>query len=430
MIKIDSSFFKNKKISCIINPINNDIKNYLKEKKQGDEIMKNKQLICCTLLSILMFGNLLAKKAFSDQKPEYFGDPNFIFDESKYDENYPDMKEWAKAGVKGGIPYRGTLPIIARITTKDNIQKAIDQANPTKPSVILLANGIYTITNSVKMKSKIILQGTDKNKTIINVNMRQKWKGWGRKKIGIYFRKVNYAGLENLTVRFDSGGIEPVDNKNYSDKWRKGMMNNDVKRDDFYVALVKFREATNCWVDDCMLLNSGTDPVITSGNDMHLTFRNNFVDRAHNKGAGGNGYFTMRGQYTLICGNTIKRLRHFAIEVGAKYCVVVNNKFEVDVNFHQRDKGHNLVEGNSIRIPEWHRHAATHSGWAVFAAGGSIHGATGPGNRMFNNTSDLRNSGPRFANPDTVYKTQGKSIRVHSTTPPKHGTLYAVKLDF
>ena len=41
------------------------------------------------------------------------GDPGWVFDASKYDDRVPAMREWAKAGVRGGIPT--TLPIRERL---------------------------------------------------------------------------------------------------------------------------------------------------------------------------------------------------------------------------------------------------------------------------------------------------------------------------
>ncbi|WP_158969931.1 hypothetical protein [Paraglaciecola sp. L3A3] len=359
-----------------------------------------------------------------------YGDPGWVFDEAKADPKYPDMVEWAKAGVRGGIPFRDTTPIVKTINPgTDNIQGAIDQVK--NGGVIILKSGAYTLNQPVYLKSNIILRGEtgDPKDVIININFRQTWQGWASKRYGLVLDDVNNAGIEDLTLFYLVPGLEPKDNDDYSDKWVQGVMNNDVDRDDLYVGLISLSGTTSdSWVDNCRLLEAGTDPILTGKNTKHLTFRNNFVDRAYNKGGRGNAYFDMRGQYILVTGNTIKRVRHLAIEMGAKYVVVYNNQLEVDVNFHQGDLGHNLVENNTIRIPEWHRHKGSHNGWAVFAAGNSgMHLAAGEGNKMFKNVSDLRNTGAKYADPNVVYTTVKYHIEAYSETPPLHNTLYAIK---
>ncbi|WP_076418155.1 hypothetical protein [Colwellia sp. UCD-KL20] len=368
----------------------------------------------------------LAKEQLTDIR---YGDPGLVFDESKVDPLYPDMVEWAKAGVRGGIPLRHSTPVAATISPgTDNIQETIDKV---KNGVVILKAGTYTLNSPVYLKSNIILRGETGNPkdVVININFRQKWEGWASKRYGIVMHDIKNAGVEDLTMFYLVPNLEPKDNDSYSDKWVQGVMNNDADRDDLYVGLIKMSGTTSdSWVDNCRLLESGTDPILTEKTTTHLTFRNNFVDRAYNKGGRGNAYFDMRGQYLLVTGNTIKRIRHLAIEMGAKYVVVYNNNLEVDVNFHQGDLGHNLVENNVIRIPEWHRHNASHNGWAVFAAGNaSIHSPAGNANMLYKNISDLRNTGPKYDNPNTVYTILKYSIGAYSEQAPLYGTLYAVK---
>ena len=363
---------------------------------------------------------------------EKIGDPGWVFDSSKADSNYPDMEKWASAGVRGGIPYRSSTPIKQTINTgTDNLQSAIDAVASSGGGVVLLRSGTYTITNPVNLKSNVTLRGETGNPkdVTINVTFRQKWEGWSSKRYGIVVTDASKAGIEDLTLFYYVPGLEPNNGASYTAPWSQGCMNNDVDRDDLYVGLVKFAGTTSdSWVDNCRLLESGTDPILTENSTKHLTFRGNLVDRAYNKGSRGTSYFDMRGQYILVTGNTCTRIRHVAIEQGAQYVVVYDNYFEVDVNFHSRDRGHNLVEKNTIRIPEWHRHSATHDGWEVFDAGNpGTHSPSGDGNRMLNNVTDLRDSGPRYGKPGVVYKTDKYEIATHSKTPPSGGTLYAIK---
>ena len=47
---------------------------------------------------------------------QQLGDAGWVLDESKYDNRFPEMREYAKAGVKGGIPYRDDTPIMLTLS--------------------------------------------------------------------------------------------------------------------------------------------------------------------------------------------------------------------------------------------------------------------------------------------------------------------------
>ena len=383
------------------------------------------------ILNLFFSGNAHSENVVNHPlKNTQLGDPGWVFDEARADPRYPDMVEWAKAGVRGGIPLRHTTPIVKTIRPgTDNIQAAID--NVKSAGVIILKAGTYILNSPVYLKSNIILRGETGNPkdVVININFRQKWEGWASKRYGLVMHDLKNAGIEDVTLFYLVPNLEPKDNTGYSDKWVQGVMNNDVDRDDLYVGLIKMSGTTSdSWVDNCRLLESGTDPILTEKTTTHLTFRDNFVDRAYNKGGRGNAYFDMRGQYILVTGNIIKRIRHLAIEMGAKYVVVTNNHIEVDVNFHQGDLGHNLVENNTIRVPEWHRADANHNNWKVFATGNSRqHQPASSENMLYKNITDLRGEGAKYSDPNVVYAVLKYSIGAYSEKPPIHGTFYAIK---
>ncbi|MCI2285386.1 hypothetical protein L3081_20860 [Colwellia sp. MSW7] len=123
-----------------------------------------------------------------------YGDPGLVLDESKVDPRYPDIVEWAKAGVRGGIPFRETTPIVKTIKPgTDNIQGAIDQVK--NGGVIILKSGTYTLNQPVYLKSNIILRGEtgDPKDVVININFRQKWEGWASKRYGLVMHDVKNA---------------------------------------------------------------------------------------------------------------------------------------------------------------------------------------------------------------------------------------------
>jgi hypothetical protein len=239
----------------------------------------------------------------------------------------------------------------------------------------------------------------------------------------IRMKSIERAGLEDLTISFQVQGHEPIDRQGLTDGGYCGdcFQNDPHGLDDLYIQLVVIADSQNCWVDNCSIYSSGTEPVVLAGS--HNTVRNCLIDRAFNKGGGGNGYFDLRGDYNLAVGNTVRRIRHFAIQQGAKFNVVYRNRLEVDVNFHNKDDGHNLVEGNEILLPTWHT-------WNIFSTGGAKYGHQPPGekNMLYNNQTNYRNQGPRFAGGDVVYTFTGFGDPVDSgVKPPKRRTFYPLK---
>ena len=105
--------------------------------------------------------------------------------------------------------------------------------------------------------------------------------------------------------------------------------------------------------------------VITIQEGTHITIRNTRIQGAFQKGGQGNGYgINCYGDHVLMVECTVKKVRHWAIQQGAKYCVVYNCHSEVDMNFHQGDKGLNLIENCKIHIP-------FHHSWDCYQTGAS-----------------------------------------------------------
>ena len=76
------------------------------------------------------------------------GDPGVVFDESKFDDkNYPQMREWKKAGVIGGIPFISDTPLRKTIdaTNSAGLNTAINDVASQGGGQLKLNDGIYTI---------------------------------------------------------------------------------------------------------------------------------------------------------------------------------------------------------------------------------------------------------------------------------------------
>ncbi len=374
-------------------------------------------------LVIFLFLNL-----FIFVNAQQIGDQGMTFDNSKFDNAYPFMREWQKAGVEGGIPYRSNVSVQRQIspTNSDGIQRAIDALNTSgNPSVIFLKNGTYTIDKPIKMKSNVILRGENKNEVLLRVVLRS---DGNRSRTALEFRNVSRSALEDLSFEY----IPPKSITLYDDRnvplnqfcGDRCFGNNPAGERNMYVSFLKMDRGTkNCWVDNCNFKNSGTDPFEISAN--HNTFRKNFIDACFNKGGGGNGYYDIKGDYNLIVNEKVRRIRHFAIQNGAKYNVVIACDFEVDVNFHNGDDGFNLIEGNTIKSERWRS-------WGAFASGGARFGHDKPGNNniVFNNVTSGRGSSADFSSSSKVFVfDQYKEPRLLNNNPPRGNTFYPFVLN-
>lgn len=309
--------------------------------------------------------------------------------------NYPEISEFLKAGVVGGIP--NSLQIATTLDTGADIQSAINTTSQNGGGIVLLNPGTYPITSTLYLKKNVVLKGANQQSVILESTIRSTWSQG--KKNTVEFNNVTNAGIENLTILYKVDGIDPVDRLNWKDGgWCGDCFGNDPQgQNNLYVRQISINSnSSNCWVDGCKILKSGTDPILLAGS--HNTLQNNFIDRCYNKGGGGNGYYDVRGSYNLIKKDTIKRLRHFAIQQGAKYNVVLNCYIEGDVNFHNKDAGNNLLENNKIFLPTWH-------GWDIFGTGGAQYGhkPPGPKNILFNNITNYKNREVRYAKTDVIY---------------------------
>lgn len=340
-----------------------------------------------------------------------YGDRGWAFDTEQYDARFPDMWHWAQAGVQGGIPNKGDFPVRDTLEPGDDLQEALDRAVEQGGGVVLLKSGIYPIHETLEMRDSVILRGVDRSGVILSNQLRGPFFSNPFDNIsGIRFRKVVWAGLENLTVRYQAVSFPPVDYAYFDYPWQKQTFRNDPQGDrQLYVTHVTFDHARNSWIRNCQILNAGTDPILVLESE-HISITQSRVEGAYNKGGRGNGYFNVEqnSRYVLIAEDTVRAIRHFAIQSGAKYNAVVGNYFEVDVNFHNGDGGHNLVEGNIIRIPEWHS-------WHCFSRGvPKHHRPPGPGNLLFNNYTQYKTFIPGKRERITEY---GDSIIYTSIEP-------------
>lgn len=297
-----------------------------------------RKVVACLLFGIALLSACLAWFAPAPVPTVNVADPEVLFDSDKLDPQFPDMSHWARAGVQNGIPHREDTPIVKELSPGNDLQTAINAvAAQNKRGVILLSAGRHPITQRLDLKSNVILRGTDRTSTILENRLRSHVRN-DTDIVGICFRGATNAGLEELTITHPV--VEAINPVVYEGKYE----NNINGIDDLLVGHLNILKSVDCWVDGCQFLFAGTDPIIVD-NSVHITLRGNLVKGSFNKGGDGNGYYEIRrSQYVLCASERVIGIRHFSIQEKARYNVVLDSYFEVDVNFHGLDGGHNLIE--------------------------------------------------------------------------------------
>ncbi len=268
---------------------------------------------------------LFAGSALSAAEVVRIGDPGSVFDPSRYDAAYPNSKEWAKAGVQGGVPFRTQTPVVARVEPGGNIQAAINSVGGS-PGVVLLARGVHPITQRIELRDNVILRGEDRDETIVSYDIGSA--GRGGLGLCILMRKIERAGLEDLTLQH--ARVAELDHDKYHEsytnhpEWASGDN-----------ATVEINKARNCWVQHCKIIWNVNRPVRVWAGSSHITLRDNIVDYAVQRGGQGSSYYEVVGAtYVLMYNEKVSRIRHVCLDGTIDYCVLTHCHLEVDVNWH------------------------------------------------------------------------------------------------
>lgn len=337
------------------------------------------------------------------------GDPNWQYDATKNDPNFPEIQYWKEAGVEGGVPCKESIPKINTKYVNSDFQVKIDntyneiESSGLSYGYLLLKNGVHYIDNPIKLRSGVVIRGENQAQTQLIVRIKNNYNDGTRRVWAFDFENVINSGIENLTIKFevkDNDGTEyqPLDRNNYDepnfDTYWPFNNNMKVKRispdfmnpivdENLFVGFIRFSDGTkNSWAQDLNLIESGTHPIWISPDSSHITLRGNDIYRCYNKGVNGNCYYGINGDYNLITNERVRKIRHVAIQEGAEYNVVFKNDFEVDINFHNGDHGNNLIERNKIKLPYVHK-------WPTLSTGEQDkHLAPGINNIIYKNTTD------------------------------------------
>jgi hypothetical protein len=228
------------------------------------------------------------------------GDPGSQFDPTKYDDRFPLSKEWAKAGVEGGIPARTATPIVARLKPGDDLQTSLQKA---AKGVVLLKAGVYKIEKTLSLGNGVILRGENPETTILEFGVE----GAPDLLTAISIKKVDRVGLEDLTLR--NKRIAALEPNSYLEKYDNfpGFPHNDA-------ATIELDKATNAWIQNCRVLFSVSRPLRIFGGSAHVTVRDTTIDVALHKGGGGSGYCEVVGaSYVLFYNDTVTNIRHIPV---------------------------------------------------------------------------------------------------------------------
>jgi hypothetical protein len=333
-------------------------------------------------------------------------------------------KEWSNAGVENGIPVTSQLQVKKTVSPSEDIQNAINQVAATGGGIIILKAGKYPVNITIHLKPGVILKGIHRDSVFLGVDLHgYHFTTKKPRQCALALKNIHNAAIENITIKYTGVDFEPRDKDSLNAPWDKAVFHVPELRDtSLFVEHIWIDSSKNCWVRNCKILWAGSDPIRIT-NSEHITCTGNFIDRSYNKCDGGMGYYNIiNSKYVLVYNEHIKRIRHFAIQNGSMFNVVYNNYMEVDINFHNGDGGYNLIEQNTIRIPQWHS-------WHCFQRGDPRqHQVPGKFNLLFRNVAHYKNSSLEFSNPGIVYEMNstwgGKNALETSINKPEKNTFY------
>ena len=279
-----------------------------------------------------------------------------------FDPAYPDMAHWAQAGVRGGVPVVANVQVLSAGTAQSDIQAALDAVAAHGGGAVVLSAGQYVLTETLRIPSGVVLRGDYMDAVTVRIQMTGTFPGWEAQggypdfATGILLEGVRHAGVEQMTIIYDPGLPRPASlryNEPSFDTLRE-----PYGRADLIVNCISLRDCADCWVQGVRIVDAGSAPLSIT-RSRHITARYCEIVGAYNRW-GGQAYLNVsRSEYCLLAGLVVQDIRHVSIQnqqpdALCRYNVLVDCDLQVDVNFHNGDAGHNLLEQCRIRVPSWH----------------------------------------------------------------------------
>lgn len=158
------------------------------------------------------------------------------------------MKEWAKAGVEGGIPSFEKVEVKRRITVADDLQKVIASVSASGGGKILLSSGDYLLKHTLNIPSNVILRGENRDSVRLLVDMHgYHFKTKKPLTAALSLDGVERVGIENLTLRYVTPNFEPVDKQHVYDSWEHKVFHEREMRDTtLFVEMIWINNSKNC----------------------------------------------------------------------------------------------------------------------------------------------------------------------------------------
>jgi hypothetical protein len=314
-----------------------------------------------------------------------------------------DSVIWSRAGIKDTFVPSHERELTDTLMDVANIQSQLNRLFEQGGGRLIVPAGDYLVHSTIRIPSNVSMIGLDRERSIFRIMMMEvfetsKHLNAPRGNASAFLLEgVSNASIENLTIIYNAVDFEPHDFEAYDHPWVRDVFHgSDSLTENLYVTSVWFEGAENCLITRCNILKAGNDPIRLQ-HSSHITLSHNYVDRAYNKGGGGAGYYNLiNSHHCLLFEESIQRIRHLSIHYGSSYNVVYGCRLQTDVNFHNGDKGHNLIENNTIRIPHWHS-------WRPFGTGSAnMHKPPGPYSVLFRNITDHKSTGPE-TDPEILY---------------------------
>ena len=118
---------------------------------------------------------------------------------------------------------------------------------------------------------------------------------------------------------------------------------------------ILFKYADNCMVKNVHMYMTGSHPIVTEFAS-NITVRDNYIDGSWNKGKGGHGYLRFsKIDNSLLENNTVRNVRHLAIQWSSSGNIVRNNDLSCDINLHGGWERNNWIVGNTSNLVYMHR---------------------------------------------------------------------------
>lgn len=352
-------------------------------------------------------------------------------DESLLDPSYPDMAQWALAGVQKQTELNEARDIV-RVEVGEDLAAAV--AIPHR--IVQLAAGVYRINETLRLADGVVLRGLSPQQTKLVLTLRGERPAAVEKQFvpwttGLLLESVTLSGVENLTVVFDDTLPAPPDPR----KGKASYLDNPGKRNDLHVVAVRFSGSKHCWLTNVTIRNSGQHPLVIESS-RHITIDGVEIDGAYNKGEDSGNLWISGSEYCLLTGLNVTAINHVSFGNDSfgqpsRYNVLINSRLAVDVRFRNPEASHNLLQECVIEVPTWHDFPPISLAW------NSAPGVAGTTTNLIyfcTITREFSSSRIRFSiadNPNRVYHILNNSTlkgNVDISGPaPKFSTLWPVR---